>query len=146
MQVSEIQVSYLPKIKASDQPQITTSRDAFLIFLEHWNEHTIHLREEFKLLLLNRANRVLGLFPLSSGGTVCTVVDPRLVFAVALKTAASSIVVCHNHPSGSLKPSERDLTLSRRLKDGGQLLGIDVLDHLIICSDAYFSLLDEGLL
>lgn len=146
MQVSEVLISYLPKVKSTEQPQVTTSRDAFLIFLQYWNVSTIKLKEDFKLLLLNRANRVLGIYALSSGGTTCTVVDPKLVFAVALKAVASSIILCHNHPSGSLQPSERDQAITRRLKEGGKILGIEVIDHLVINDEQYYSFLDEGLL
>lgn len=146
MHVSEILVSYFPYVKSSEQPQVTSSGESFQIFLEHWDHKTIHLKEDFKILLLNRANRVLGIYAHSSGGTTCTIVDPKLVFAVALKTASSGIILCHNHPSGSLKPSQRDEDITRRLKEAGKLLGIDIIDHLIINEESYYSFLDEGLL
>lgn len=146
MQIAEVELIYRSNVKAHDRPMINTSQDAYLVFLDHWNLDTIELIEEFKLLLLNRANRAIGFYALSSGGTSGTVVDPKLVFVAALKAMAHSIVLCHNHPSQNLKPSERDTQITRQIKDAGKLLDIKVLDHLIICSEGYYSFADEGLL
>jgi DNA repair protein RadC len=146
MQVAEVELVYRSKVKPYDRPVVAHNTDAYTIFLEHWNADTIELIEEFKLLLLNRAHRVLGIYALSRGGMTGTVMDPKLVFVAALKAAATSIIVCHNHPSGNLRPSERDKVVTQQLKEAGALLEIRVLDHLIISSEGYYSFADEGLL
>ena len=97
-------------------------------------------------MLLNRANRVLGIIEISTGGISGTVADPKLVFTAALKSAASSIVLAHNHPSGNLSPSQADINLTRKLKSAGESLDIAVVDHIILTSESYFSFADEGLI
>ena len=106
---------------------------------------TIELQEEFKVLLLNKAHRVLGIYNLSKGGIDGTVADIRLVFTTALKTASTSIILAHNHPSGKLLPSTADKMLTSKLRNAGDILDIKVLDHLIISKDGYFSFGDEGM-
>ena len=104
-------------------------------------------KEEFFILFLNRANKVLGWSRLSIGGMIGTVVDPKIVLCMALLTGANSIVVSHNHPSGNLKPSEADIKLNKQLKEAGKLLEIQLLDHLIIVPDgSFFSFADEGMM
>jgi len=141
-EVAEIKVSYstsfTPKIK------ITTVNKAFEVLLSLWDFGTIELQEEFKVLLLNRANEVLGIYPLSKGGITGTVVDSRLIFAVALKCNATGILLCHNHPSGNLKPSDADITLTRSIKKCADFLDITLIDHLIITRNGYFSFSNEG--
>jgi DNA repair protein RadC len=102
--------------------------------------------EQFKVLFLNRANKVLCLYNLSSGGITGTVADPRLIYSAALKVNALSLILCHNHPSGSLKPSDADKQLTQKIKNAGSYFDMKVFDHLIITSEAYFSFNDEGLL
>ena len=97
-------------------------------------------------MLLNRANRVLGLIDISLGGTAGTIADPKVIFAAAIKSNACGIILVHNHPSGNLKPSQQDLDLTRKIKAGGQLLDIVVMDHMIITSEGFFSFADEGLM
>ncbi|WP_276365372.1 JAB domain-containing protein [Chryseolinea sp. H1M3-3] len=145
-EVSEIQLSYKSKVKSSLRPKISSSRDAENIFRQYWNDDVIELQEEFKMMLLNRYNKVIGIFTVSQGGIAGTVADPKLIFGCALKAAASGIILVHNHPSGSLRASDADIKLTKKLKDGGNLLDIQVLDHIIITSEAYFSFADEGLL
>ena len=99
-----------------------------------------------RCFLTNRANKVLGIIELSSGGIAGTVTDPKLIFAAALKAGASGFLICHNHPSGNLTPSESDLLLTKKLKEGGRLLEVQLLDHIIITSESYFSFADEGIL
>ena len=118
--VSEIQISYRNAIKSADRPKITCSDDAYLVFQANWNPDTIELREEFKVLVLNRANQVLGIIPISVGGVAGTVVDPKIIFGAALKALASSIILMHNHPSGNLTPSEADIRLTQKLKRRGK--------------------------
>jgi DNA repair protein RadC len=146
LEVSEIQLTYKGKIKPSLRPKIECSRDAFNILKKHWNENTIELVEEFKILLLSRANKVIGLFKVSNGSSTGTVVDPKLIFVAALKANACGIILSHNHPSGNLTPSTPDMPLSKKIKDGAKLLELSVLDHIIVTSDDYYSFADEGLL
>lgn len=145
-QVSEIEVSYRPKFKASERPRITQSKDIYSLLYHSWDMNKMELQEQFKVLLLNRGNKVLGLYEVSSGSMGGTLADPKLIFGTALKACASSIVLAHNHPSGSLRPSQADIQLTKKIKDGGKLLDIEVLDHLIITSEGYYSFTDEGLL
>jgi len=96
--------------------------------------------------LLNRNNQVIGIYPLSRGGMAGTVVDAKLVFSVALKCNASSIIIAHNHPSGNLNPSEADKVITKKLKKAGSYLDIVLLDHLVITNDGFFSFTDNGLM
>ncbi len=102
--------------------------------------------EEFWVLYLNRANKILAMKNISSGGLSGTVVDSRIVFKIALEHLASSIILCHNHPSGSTKPSEADIRLTKQLSEAGKMLDIAVLDHIIITAKSFYSFADEGLL
>jgi DNA repair protein RadC len=102
--------------------------------------------EEFWILILNKGNKVLGKEQLSIGGTDATIVDARIVFRKAIEAKAISIIVCHNHPSGTMRPSPADVELTRKLKGAGEVLGIPVLDHLIVVDKGYFSFADEGIL
>jgi len=145
-QVSEVELIYKSKMKASDRPKITSSKDAYNILIHCWNENKLDLQEQFKVLFLNRANKVLGVFEVSTGGITGTVADPRLIFAAALKMNACSLVLSHNHPSGNLKPSRQDEELTLKIKQAGELLDIKVLDHIIVTGEAYYSFADEGLL
>ena len=143
--LAEIQVSYKSKVKYSEMRKIISSKDAEEILRNVWS-NVMELREEFYMLVLNRANKVLGYYLISQGGTAGTVVDPKLIFSVALKCHASAIILAHNHPSGNTKPSEADLKLTKNLVAGGKLLEISVLDHLILTSENFFSFADEGLM
>lgn len=102
--------------------------------------------EEFWVLLLNRANFVIGKYLISIGGLSGTIADPKVIFKTALEYNAAYIILAHNHPSGNLKPSKEDLQLTKKLVSGGEMMDIVVLDHLIITNKAYFSFNDEGLI
>lgn len=145
-QVSEIELVYKSKYKASSRPVVRESKDAYDVFKQEWNQNKIDFFEQFKVLLLNRANRVLAIYEVSSGGITGTVADPRLIFSAALKANAVSIVLAHNHPSGNLKPSRADEELTQKIKQAGICLDIKVMDHIIITSEGYLSFADEGLL
>lgn len=142
LNVAEIKVAYstnnTPRVK------ISSVDVAFKVLLTSWDLDTIELQEEFKILLLNRANEVLGIYPLSKGGITGTVVDQRLIFAVALKCNATGIIMCHNHPSGKLMPSEADITLTKSIGKCAELLEINLLDHLIITKNGFYSFSNEG--
>ena len=144
--VAEIKLTYRNRLKPSERPQVTSSTDCYRVLKASWDMGKIEFVEQFKVLLLNRANRVLGVCEVSTGGIAGTVADPKLIFAAALKACASGIILCHNHPSGNLKPSAADLQLTKKVKQVGELLDIAVLDHIILTSESYYSLADEGLL
>lgn len=103
-------------------------------------------KEEFWIILLNRANGLLKKEQVSSGGISGTVADPKIIFKAALDQFASSIILVHNHPSGNLKPSRADLDLTKKMKHAGELLEIPVLDHIIFGDEGYLSFADEGIL
>ena len=145
--VSEVQLIYKNRVKASDRKKISSSIDAYKIFIENWNPDIISFLEEFKILLLNRANSVLGILEISKGGISGTVTDTRVIFAAAIKGNASGIICAHNHPSGNLNPSESDSRLTEKLKNAGNLMDIQLLDHLILSTEGdYYSFADNGLL
>jgi DNA repair protein RadC len=145
--ISEVRLVYRTKVKASERKQIKCSKDAFDIFMENWDKDSIEHIEEFKLLLMNRSNSVLGILAVSKGGLSGTVTDVRLIYQGAIKANASGIIVCHNHPSGNLNPSESDNKITRKIKEADILLDIQLLDHLILTrDDSYYSFADNGLL
>ena len=102
--------------------------------------------EEFWILILNRSNTVVKKEFISRGGVTGTVVDARIIFKSALENLASAIILCHNHPSGNLKPSEADIKLTKNLAEAGKVLEIPVFDHVIIGESGYFSFADEGIM
>ncbi len=144
--VAEVQLTYKTKVKASDRPQINSSIEVYKVLKENWNFEIIEFIEEFKIILLNRANRVLGIVLISVGGTAGTISDPKVIFVSALKCNASSVVLCHNHPSGNLKPSQADIELTRKLKAAGQFIDLPIIEHIILTKDGYLSFADEGLM
>ncbi len=142
--IAEISISYSTKVKASDRLQVKSSRDAENIFRSVFPD--LEYREYFFIMLLNRANKVLGTAHISTGGITGTVVDQRIVFQNALKANATSLILAHNHPSGQLTPSEADISLTKKMKEAGVFLDIPVLDHLIITAERYYSFADEGIM
>ena len=115
--------------------------------MENWDLDSIEHIEEFKLMLLTRSNKVLGIAAISKGGINGTVTDVRIILQYAIKANASGIIICHNHPSGNLQPSESDMAITRKIKESGALMDIQLLDHLIIIPEGrYYSIADEGLL
>jgi DNA repair protein RadC len=145
--ISEVKLIYRTKIKASERLKIKCSKDAFDIIMETWDKDSIEHTEEFKILLMNRSNSVLGIFPVSKGGLSGTVTDVRLIYQAAIKANASGILLVHNHPSGNLNPSESDSKITKKIQDAGNLMDIQLLDHLIITPEGeYFSFADSGIL
>jgi DNA repair protein RadC len=123
--------------------KITTSKDAYDIV------HSIFVdlpHEEFWLLILNRANLVIKKELISRGGVSGTVVDTKIIFKAAVENYASSIIICHNHPSGNIKPSEADVRITKNIKEAGKLMEIPLLDHLIVTETEFYSFADEGML
>lgn len=144
MEVSEIKVSY--SNTNPDKIKINSSKVIYEVIMKHWNFDILEFQEEVKVILLNRANIILGVYEMSKGGISGTVVDIRIILGVALKCNASSLVLVHNHPSGKLVPSEPDKSITKKLKEACSLLEIPLLDHLIISRDGYYSFSDEGML
>ncbi len=129
--------------EALDQKKIISSKDAFEILAPILNDRNY---EEFWCVTLNRSNYVIKTIPISEGSIAGTVADPKKIFKLALEDNASSIIIAHNHPSGSLKPSNSDLKLTEKCKEAGKFLELPVIDHIIIGNDKYFSFADEGLI
>lgn len=128
---------------ALEKPKITSSKDVFNLMqpvigdLEH---------EEFWVLFLNNSNKVVSKTQISKGGLTATIVDVRLLFKRALELASVGIIVCHNHPSGKLEPSNADKQITQKIKVAGVTLDIKLLDHLIVTEKSYFSFADEGIM
>jgi len=144
--VAEIELTYKPNYKVTERPKITTSKDTYQLLMNYWDTGRLEFLEEFKIILLNRRNRTLGIINLSVGGFAGVVVDSKVIFAAALTACASGIVLAHNHPSGEVQPSHQDIELTKRLVEGGRILDIAVLDHLIISNERYYSFSDSGLI
>jgi len=142
MKISEIKVSY--SNLNENNTKITSSKSAYDLIISNWNLDTIEYQEEVKILMLNRANFVLGIHELSKGGTNCCIVDIKMVLSISLKCNADSIILIHNHPSGNLNPSESDKILTMKINDGCKMIDINLLDHLIITNGKYYSFRDEG--
>ncbi len=129
--------------EALDRKIISSSRDAYEILQKEVSDKPY---EEFWVLLLNRSNKVLRKVCIGEGGMSGTVVDPKKIFKIAIENNAACIILCHNHPSGNLKPSDSDIKLTKKIKDAGNNLDISVLDHVIIGDEKYYSFADEGML
>ena len=112
--ISEIKIKYNPIKLENGNVKITNSDDAYNVFLDNWNEDTIQLQEEFKVMLLNNSNEVLGIYEMTRGGMTSTIVDIKLLFSVVLKSCATAIITVHNHPSGKLKPSNGDISIYKK--------------------------------
>jgi DNA repair protein RadC len=123
--------------------KITCSKDVVEIFQPILGDL---VKEEFWILLLNRANIVIGKKRISEGGVAGTVADSKIIFKEAVDKLASSLILSHNHPSGNVKPSDADIKLTKRLKEAGQIFEIPVLDHIIITHNSFYSFADEGLM
>lgn len=141
-----IELSYTNSVKLSERPVIVNSDTAYRLLYQSWDKKKIELQEQVKVLLLNQSNNVLGVYELSTGGITSTIIDPRLVFAAAIKANATGIILAHNHPSGNLKASKTDELLTKKIQEAGRMLDINLLDHLIVTREGYFSYLDHGLI
>ena len=141
--LSEVQLIYKSKILPSDRTTITCSTDSYNYLKSIYGEEIEHV-EYFYVLLLNRANQILGWHQVSKGGVAGTVADPKVIMQAALLANASSVILAHNHPSGNYKPSAADIKLTKNLKEGAKMLDIVVMDHMIITTETYYSFADEG--
>jgi len=141
----EIQVAYHP-IKVSDRKKVCSSNCVYDVIMQLWNHDTILLYEEFLTIYTDRKNGIIGYRNFTRGSNCGTIVDIKLIYAVALAISASSLILCHNHPSGNLKPSQADIEITNKIKNSGEFLEIKLLDHLIVSDVGYFSFMDEGLI
>jgi DNA repair protein RadC len=127
----------MSKVKASERPLVKYSRDAYNLLKENWDLDTLEYIKEFKLLLLNRSNSVLGITEVSKGGISGTVTDVRLIIQAGIKANASGIIVCHNLQSGNLNPIESDTRIILKIKKSGSLINIQLLEHVIINAECF---------
>ncbi|QMU65655.1 MAG: DNA repair protein [Flavobacteriaceae bacterium] len=141
--VGEIKLSY-SKQKIMTNTKITNSKDLEQCIREIFPKEQINYREHAYLILLNRANLVLGYYLLSIGGITGTVIDLKVVFQCALLASAEAIALCHNHPSSNLTPSKADYEITKKITKAGKFLDITVLDHIIITENEYYSFADHG--
>ena len=140
--VGEVELSYKPKFKSLHQ--VTCSEDAYKYLLPTCKEGTICYKEYFKVLFLNQSSQVLGYTLISEGGITDTTVDVRVILQAALLTNSVAIILAHNHPSGSMKPSRQDMEITKQVKEAARLMRITVLDHIILKHAGYHSLADAG--
>lgn len=145
--VSEVSLSYKPKVKASERAKISDSITTVEVFrsIEHYNQN-IELYECLYAMYLSKSNKVLSVLMVSEGGTSGTVVDIKKIAAPAILQNASSVIITHNHPSGNIQPSNEDKRITTKIKEGLKLLDINLLDHIILTDESYFSFADEGLI
>ena len=146
-QVNEIKISYKDRVTSDKWVKIKGSQSAATFIYDYWDKSTIEVQESFKVLLLNNANKVKGVFELSKGGITGTLVDLRVLLAVIVKSLSVAIILTHNHPSGTLKPSSTDKTITDKIKTATALFDVRVIDHIIITPNGdYFSFADDGLI
>lgn len=131
------------ELPVNHSQKISSSKDVVQLFRPLLGDL---LHEEFWVLFLNRANRIIGKQQISAGGMAGTVADPRMIFKAALDAKALSIILCHNHPSGNRQASEADIRLTKNLVEAGKVLEVSVLDHIIVTQHSFFSFADEGLI
>ncbi len=129
--------------EALQRPKITSSKDVYEILFPLISDLA---HEEFWILLLNRSNKIINKYRISQGGTAGTVIDVKIILKRAVEKLASSIILCHNHPSGNLTPSKADINITNKLREAAELMDIKLLDHIIIADNSYFSFIDEGVL
>ena len=135
IELSSVQSDF-PKIKISESSQAAD-------FIREFYTGDIDIFESSFILLLNRQNLTIGFAKLSQGGINSTIIDPRIVAHYAVKALATSVILCHNHPSGNLNPSESDLQLTKKVFAGLELLDITLLDHIILTSEGFYSIADN---
>jgi DNA repair protein RadC len=146
LQIAEVKLVYVTKVKPSERLSIKTSKEAHRILFQSWAPDNIEHIETCKMLLLSRSNKVLGITTVSKGGVSASLMDTKVIFQYALKANACGFIIAHNHPSGNVAPSESDLKITRKIKEAGEILDIQLLDHIILTpeEDVYTSLADEG--
>ena len=145
LKVCDVKLTYNTKVKSSERPVIHNSEDIYRLLVDHvYNEGMIQHKEYLKLILLNNSSKVLGVSNISEGGITETSADIRIIMQAAILGNATRIILAHNHPSGSLKPSTVDNLLTEKVKNAAKLFNITLLDHIIVTDSGYCSYLDEG--
>ena len=142
--VAEVELSYRNRVAKSKRKQILDSTTAYRVLRENFSDDTIDYKETFKVLYLNQACQVLGCSTISEGGITNTLADVRMILQGALLTNATGMILAHNHPSGSTRPSREDDALTRKITEASKLLDIKVADHIILSSEDFYSYNDEG--
>jgi DNA repair protein RadC len=146
MKLPEIEISIKYKgSRKTELKRINNSSDIYTVLKQMFNAEIINWQEQMILICLNQANKVIGYYKVSVGGITGTMCDPKIIFTIALNCAGTtSIILSHNHPSGNLNPSNADIEMTKKIKEGGKLLDISVLDHIIYTEDGFYSMRDEG--
>ena len=144
MKVSEVKISYMNEV--DEKIKVMGSSEVYQVLKANWDLDTIELQEEFKILLLNQGNQVLGIKSMFKGGINTCSIDVRLIMGMVLKANASALVITHNHPSGNLNASESDKRITSKIKECCELFDIRLLDHIIMAKNSYLSFADEGIL
>lgn len=142
--LAEVKLSYVTNVKDSDRPKITCSDDAAEILRTVFDPETIELQESAVILLINRANKLIGWYNCSVGGSTQTIMEVKFIVLAAILSTANQIILSHNHPSGNLTPSTHDVKLTKQIKDAANLFDIAVIDHIIMTAESYHSMADEG--
>lgn len=143
--IKEIDISYSYGTAKAERETIHSSLDAKNIFVSAFGA-TLEYKESFFVLVLNNSNDILGIKKISEGGITATIVDVRLIFQTVLKAHGTAFIICHNHPSGKLQPSQADKNITAKIKEGAKVLDLNLLDHLIVTAESYLSFADDGIL
>ncbi len=142
--VAEIKLQYNKEVAPKNRLKILDSRQASEVLRAFWDNGSLELQEQFKILYLNNYNQVISLYPHSQGGITGTIVDIRLILMGALQSGAVAMIACHNHPSSNPNPSQTDKLLTKKIQQASNLIDIKLLDHIILTKDDYYSFNDEG--
>jgi len=143
--MNEVGITYKRSLFET-MPYVKSSKDAYEVLISIIDKSTIDHKEFFWILLLNHSNRVIGYAEIGKGDTSGVVVNIKEIFQLAIKTNASGVILSHNHPSGNLNASKRDIALTKQVKKAGNLFSISLIDHLILTSESYYSLSDNGII
>lgn len=145
LKVCDVKLTYNTKIKSSERPVMVQAADVYKLLIDYvYDKDIIQYKECLKLILLNKAGKLLGVAHISEGGINETSADIRIIMQAAILGNASNIILAHNHPSGSLKPSAQDDLVTMNLRKAAKLFNITVLDHIIVTDSGYYSYQDEG--
>lgn len=142
--LAEVKLTYSTKPKDHDYPIIDNPSDVYGYLCDIWDNEKLELQEEFMVIILNSALRALGWSKISTGGKTATIVDVSMVIQIALLANAHAVIIAHNHPSGTMRPSRADINLTNRITKSLDLMGITLHDHVIIARDQYYSFKEHG--
>lgn len=143
--VCDVKLTYNTKVKSSERAVVRDSNSTYSLLMDHiYDSETIQYREYMKLILLNRAHKVLGIVHISEGGLDSTSADIRIIMQAAILGNASAMILSHNHPSGNKQPSNQDDVLTDKVNKAAKLFNIRLLDHIIVTDSGYYSYSDEG--